>query len=105
MSYTQSCKLSDYEYVPYNITFCCSFRFPEDTAKNAAEVLSAKGVAVERHDGFLRIPKETDGDLDSVAEFLSCVMEKHGIREAITLQAAFRQATNMAARSAALQLL
>lgn len=89
MSYTQSCKLPDYEYVPYNITFCCSFKFSEDAAKDAAELLSAKGVAVEWHDGLLKISKETDGDLDSVAEFLSCVMEKHGIRETITLQAAF----------------
>ena len=93
MSYTQSCKLPDYEYVPYNITFCCSFKFSEDAAKDAAELLSAKGVAVEWHDGLLKISKETDGDLDSVAEILSCVMEKHSIRETITLQAAF-SATN-----------
>lgn len=52
MSFNQQYKLSDYEDVPCDVKLCCSFRFPEDATKDAAELLSVKCATVSSASGY-----------------------------------------------------
>lgn len=82
-------KLLEYDCVPLDVSFSCSFPFPEEAGREAAELLRAAGNEAEWSDGRMRVTRESGGDLDAVAEILSKVMERRGVPGTVSLQASF----------------
>lgn len=82
-------KLPEYDCVPLDVSFSCSFPFPEEAGREAVELLRAEGNEAEWSDGRMCVARESGGDFDAVAEILSGVMERHGVPGTVTLQASF----------------